>query len=351
MIKIQAALKLENNLLLKTTIELLYSHFDKKKKTGEFYKNSITKRIEGLKSNSKSKEYKLKYASNCHSTLNRQRAFYDYLLKENSLKIKEIITSPPSNFKKIINEVFLILNPTDLYNLGVNGGLISQTKFGVLLSDNIFKYKTYRSSSFCINLYKSIGFKSLACPYCNLETISIIKSNDKGKMLLSLDHFYPKSLYPYLALSFYNLIPCCHNCNSNIKGDKNFTIETHVNPYLESFNDLYTFKLPKKSLSTLTADNLTIENLNIKPMDRTPTDLELIGRYESIDLNEINRLIKTFSDYQHYIADGRTDEFKRYIFQMHGVKQFKTEILNTPKSKLLRDVIKLFDVNNALNLD
>lgn len=28
-----------------------------------------------------------------------------------------------------------------------------------------------------------------------------------------LDHFYPKSLYPFFALSLYNLIPVCGTCN------------------------------------------------------------------------------------------------------------------------------------------
>ncbi len=154
--------------------------------------------------------------------------------------------------------------------------------------------------------------------------------------------------------SFYNLIPSCHNCNSNIKQDKNFTVETHVNPYFESFNELYRFKPPAISLSTLKVENLIIENLKIKPDDRTLSDLEIVEiveRYKNIDFDEINRLIRTFSDYQHYINDGKEDEFKRFIFQMHGVKQFKNEILKSPKSKLLRDIIKSFDIDNTLNLD
>ncbi|MEO3736283.1 HNH endonuclease [Shewanella baltica] len=353
MIKIQTALKLDNSLLLNTKVEDLYNHLNKKIKNKEnkFSVNSINYNVEKLKKQSKSIEYKSKFANDCHLTLKRQVDFYDYLITDGGLKIKEIVTSSPSNFRKIINEVNIILNQTDLYKLNDRGNITGQTKFGSLVSESIFKYKTYRSSKFCINLYQSIGLVNLACPYCNLETISIIQSNNKGKMLLSLDHFYPKSLYPYLALSFYNLIPSCHNCNSNIKQDKNFTTETHINPYLESFNELYTFKLPKITLSTLKAETITIENLNLKPSDKTLSDLEIIGRYENIDLNEVNRLIKTFADYQHYITDGKTDEFKKYIFQMHGVKQFKNEILNTPKSKLLRDIIKSFDVNNALNLD
>lgn len=36
------------------------------------------------------------------------------------------------------------------------------------------------------------------------------------------NHFYDKGTYPYLALSFYNLIPSCSTCNSSkVKGNAN----------------------------------------------------------------------------------------------------------------------------------
>lgn len=350
MIKIQTALNLDVEVLFKTT-KHLYNHLNKTKKNGDFHAYSINQKVEILKKKSSSIEYLSKFANDCKLTLARQLDFYDYLIYSNNIKTDEIITSTPDKFGKLIDEVNSILSPSDLYKLDGNGALISQTNFGNLISEKIFTYKTYRSSKFCIELYRDIGLKNLACPYCNLETISIIESNNKNKMLLSLDHFYPKSLYPYLALSFYNLIPSCHNCNSNIKQDKNFTVETHVNPYFESFNELYNFNIPKISLSTLKVENLTIENLNIKPKDRTLSDLEIVGRYENIDFDDINKLIQTFSDYQHYIKDGKSDELRKFIFQMHGVKQFKNEILKNPKSKLLRDIMKSFDVENILNLD
>ncbi|TCL67476.1 hypothetical protein EV196_10232 [Mariniflexile fucanivorans] len=35
-----------------------------------------------------------------------------------------------------------------------------------------------------------------------------------------LDHYYPKSLYPYFGVSFYNLIPSCQSCNGlGVKGE------------------------------------------------------------------------------------------------------------------------------------
>ena len=56
---------------------------------------------------------------------------------------------------------------------------------------------------------KNIGLET--CPYCNRSYIYTIGRNRKIKP--EIDHFYPKSLYPILAISYFNLIPSCPTCN------------------------------------------------------------------------------------------------------------------------------------------
>ena len=94
------------------------------------------------------------------------------------------------------------------------------------------------------------------CPYCNRSPIHTVfdnSANQKGLIRPTLDHFYPKAKYPFLALSFYNLIPSCYFCNSSLKGgekdedkDKDnegkknkviITPKTHLNPYIDGFGD------------------------------------------------------------------------------------------------------------------
>lgn len=63
-----------------------------------------------------------------------------------------------------------------------------------------------------------------ACPYCNLEYVQIAtfsRNYSEGNKFVrpALDHFYPKSKYPFFAISLYNLVPCCTTCNSSIKSD------------------------------------------------------------------------------------------------------------------------------------
>lgn len=70
----------------------------------------------------------------------------------------------------------------------------------------------------------------LVCPYCNRQYTFTV--DGAHKIRPQFDHFYPKSLYPYLALSFYNLIPCCPVCN-HTKGEKLIG----QNPYISGFDD------------------------------------------------------------------------------------------------------------------
>lgn len=58
------------------------------------------------------------------------------------------------------------------------------------------------------------------CVYCNAQyaaTYSLL--NEKGQMEVrghyEFDHNYAKSKYPFLCVSFFNLIPSCGNCNKN----------------------------------------------------------------------------------------------------------------------------------------
>lgn len=72
------------------------------------------------------------------------------------------------------------------------------------------------------------------CPYCNRQFTTTYHSKS-GRTRPQLDHFYDKGTHPYLAISFFNLIPSCYVCNANFKGKKLFTLKTHLHPYNEGF--------------------------------------------------------------------------------------------------------------------
>ena len=87
------------------------------------------------------------------------------------------------------------------------------------------------------------------CPYCNADTVYAFEKGNHKKVASALDHFYPQSKYPFLALSLYNLVPVCSRCNSQMKGDADMT--KVANPYIEDMHQNVCFFpiLPKASPS------------------------------------------------------------------------------------------------------
>jgi hypothetical protein len=83
------------------------------------------------------------------------------------------------------------------------------------------------------------------CPYCN-ENPTYTIDEDTKITRPEFDHFYDKATFPVLSLSFYNLIPCCHICNSTLKGSTKFSTSTHIHPYSDSFDKKAEFKLKIK---------------------------------------------------------------------------------------------------------
>ncbi|MCU5002924.1 hypothetical protein OCD70_22960 [Bacillus tropicus] len=108
-----------------------------------------------------------------------------------------------------------------------------------------YKY-FYRSPGWnAYSFQKAIGIT--ICPYCATQFIFLYES-DTGKTRGTLDHFFDKATYPFLALSIYNLVPCCKVCNSDFKGKKNVELDTHYSPFEEGVIKYVRFK--KEVIST-----------------------------------------------------------------------------------------------------
>lgn len=91
---------------------------------------------------------------------------------------------------------------------------------------------------------KKLEIKS--CVYCNAQyTATVHKDNDMIVGAYQIDHFKPKSLYPFLCISFFNLQPCCANCNL-WKSD--MPIEFNLYTTNASEIDPFNFLLTKKSI-------------------------------------------------------------------------------------------------------
>ena len=94
------------------------------------------------------------------------------------------------------------------------------------------------------------------CPYCNRNYITSYVEDDKDNRIhttASIDHYYPKAIYPILQLNVFNMIPSCTVCNSYTKGIKDLK---HLNPYFDKGS--ISFKMKLNSVESLYSSNCNI---------------------------------------------------------------------------------------------
>ncbi|MFJ3387996.1 hypothetical protein [Lysinibacillus sp. NPDC086135] len=85
------------------------------------------------------------------------------------------------------------------------------------------------------------------CPYCNSQFLFLY--NEKGrKTRATLDHFFDKATYPFLAISIYNLVPSCKVCNSDLKSTKLFHLGKNYSPYERNIVENMRFKIDVTSV-------------------------------------------------------------------------------------------------------
>lgn len=104
-----------------------------------------------------------------------------------------------------------------------------------------FDFKTYRSGVL-VEVAKRLNVKT--CPYCNMQ-YTLFASEKKVRTVKKLarfqfDHFYDKSAYPMLSMSFFNLIPSCGVCNQG-KSTNQLSLAYH--PYYSDICNQFHFEL------------------------------------------------------------------------------------------------------------
>lgn len=143
-------------------------------------------------------------------------------------------------------------------------------------------YKLFsRSKIDAFKVAEIYGFR--ICPYCNINYTYVVS---KGKKLVcrpDFDHFVKKTDCPQKALNVLNLVPCCQQCNSRIKGEKIFSLRTHIHPHYDDFDACFEFDYGKKGAGTLSLSNVIVKLTPLKELKRTNrfiSDMELKARYQ-----------------------------------------------------------------------
>jgi hypothetical protein len=198
------------------------------------------------------------------------------------------------------------------------------------LKDEIFNSLDYsgKRSSYYPKYFQKLGIKS--CVYCNSQLTISIKKNKKSKEYkgrFQVDHYYPKSKYPYLSIALFNLYPTCAFCNF-VKSDEIIDFKL----YTDTVNkDIFHFHLNKASKAKfLIARNVDDIEITFVKNDNA----------EYLDIFNINE-----------IYDTKKNIAEEIILKALAYNQTLREFLkNIPKSDRINDnLIDRFVLGNYTN--
>jgi len=244
--------------------------------------------------------------------------------------------------------------PKDLRNFITIFGEVTDLDFS---NDfiNKLRYNSFRKNNRAITFIKSFNLKS--CPYCNTQYI--ISLNTKGKLLCHFDHIYPKMKYPYLSISYYNLLPSCSYCNQMKSEADPFLDSSFKHPYEQSISDKFKFKATDIALKNYTSRGRTKrEDKNIKVIVEKGENIKFHldtfkieeihnEHHDVIDEIYLKSLIYNSSYYEElkrkYVDDKgwlTMGELKRVIY---GNYMHSSDINKRPLSKMTQDILEQFN--------
>lgn len=232
-------------------------------------------------------------------------------------------------------------------------------QISVKFYNHFFDYQKYYSA---INngIGKALDLKT--CPYCNRNYITYIPDKQKRTIGPSYDHFFSKSNYKYITLSFYNLIPSCYVCNSNLKGAIPFELNYHTHPYLGGFGEDITFDFNLVTTDYLSKKKIVFEpflieskSMSINKKNRSFGDVSIknSGNINVFKLQEVYKshqdsveeIYKRFEKNGPYYLgaihdildklDSSEEEFYRYTFRNYFDE---ADFNNRPLAKLDKDI-------------
>jgi len=305
---------------------------------------------------------------------NKERLLKDNVKKEFKVDvndIRKVLEYLIDDKSEIYIEKIIKSNPEKLFNICKEVRKIYNFKNKIVFKDithKIFNYDRFIDSGFEIDKKLNLPLKKWSayeyceklsvnvCPYCNRIYTYTVKEDNCGDNITrpELDHYFPKSEYPILALSFFNLIPSCSICNSTIKGKKNLNLSTNLHPYLEGVDESYKFDYGMDDISLFDGDknkmelkiykgnlidksNKTLKFFKIEEIYQNHKDtvvnlILLRKRYTNSVLKEITDLLNNSDNAELLLSE---DELFNDLFHVN-----LEEVIDTSLGKLKQDTIE-----------
>lgn len=232
---------------------------------------------------------------------------------------EDILNANPDEMKDFISEFNKILAVNKINKKFGNSKLTFHEEIVKAM-----RYEDLREKEFPEYLS---GSNLKSCVYCNAQSTLAIEKRfyDKKKRRvkkilakLQLDHFYPKSKYPFLCTSFFNLYPTCANCNL-AKGNKKALFELYTT---SDEMDLFNFKIDDKSVLAYWV-KFELHHLKVR-LESITGDVDLLKNH--------NELFQIDSVY-----DNHKDVAEELILKAKANPQTYRRILEKEFSKIFPD--------------
>ena len=247
----------------------------------------------------------------------KKREYIDYLYKH----YDTIVRLKPSEFgewKERFNEI------------------LPQEKITTKFWEEIVKalrYQDLRKQEY-LEFAKKLKIKS--CCYCNAQLSVVADVNaykkprkKKGQLIprkatFELDHFEPKSKYPFLATTFFNLYPSCSICNKAKSTNPIKFVLFEESKNLEVFRFVLDRKTEQKYWETKNPDVL---DFNFKLIDEGMDD-EFRDAYDSMfHITGIYQTQKDIIEDLLYIREAYSNAYKKGLVSLANKAIFPDEAM------------------------
>lgn len=311
--------KFEKNIIIPFFTELLY--FKRQTKHSDFVKYLENKKYDVLLYICKGRANNIRFIDCVTQIVNEytydqiKKYYYIYIIQNKQIRKKEkniTFFEIPIPFQNIFVEFFY-------------KKYFSRDKLWKYFDESSFSRKEFHEN------FKKDNNKIEVCPYCDIDTI-----RNRGNK--QVEHFWPKSRFPFLAMNALNLISSCHSCNMPLEGKGNKVNGPISTPYIKQIGDYVNFsfdlsnrKLKISSYITDVDNYLDLLNLKVRYAELDVYDCfcvlySSILQYESkegknLTSSELEEYIKWKNGGLYFAFMNIYNNYDKYKLYLYNLKQ------------------------------
>jgi hypothetical protein len=307
-------------------------HLTKYEKKANFIqlKNEIIKNIEDKNYFNLAKLIKRRYSSQFSLFI-----FYKKIQKEIK-KIRNVRVR--KKLRKLNWYKILVGNITEIRQIiSSNKSLLFEREHYKYIFENLYKNELSGKDELkkqFFNLFEDLN----VCPYCNRNFVNpIYKENSVGadnkNQSPDIEHFFPKSIYPFLSLSISNLLPSCTFCNK-IKSDVDTYKHNCLSPYEVKNSDFkFDFSLELNQVKKVKLiSKIDCKNSEILHLESLYNEVH--RKYINDIFDDILKYPRTYKDSLKKKFKLNESDYKELFRNYHDEKDFNKQ----PLSKMTKDL-------------